>query len=162
MHIYIYIYKEPIIGAIFIVKAWGCLVGRELINETCPFLCYILVLYWGDLIFRCWGACYLTGRPISRFVFLFPTPCFLAPFCSSARKKETTLTWRERTAERRKERKKERSTWRESRTLSLKRSVWLQNPEAPKGVSGCNTLSAKRSVGLRSPKPEKECCVAKP
>ena len=57
---------------------------------------------------------------------------FLAPFCLSARKKETTLTLRERTAERRKERQKERSdeyVVRESRILSPSRSVGSQNPK---------------------------------
>ena len=44
-------------------------------------------------------------------------------------------------------------TWRESRTLSPKRSVGLQSPRALKGVLGCKTLSPKRSVELQNPEP---------
>ena len=58
------------------------------------------------------GSLYCLYR-LLRLRACFSTPCFfLALFCISAGKKETTLEWRERTAERRKERKKEAtSTW---------------------------------------------------
>ena len=93
------------------------------------------------------------GGPFFRLFFIGRF-LFWAPFGCSAGKKETTLTWRGRTAERRKERKKEvTSTWRESRSLSPKRSVGLQNPKALKGVLGCKTLIPKQSVGLQHPKP---------